>query len=166
MRRTETKEIDGLAFTVTQLPPRRAQALLLRVLASLSGAVGKAIAGLVSEKGSALDLRNADLDFAKMGEAIPSLFEKLTPAELEGIQKELLAQCIVEKEGKAQELWPVVDLVLDSPFTLLRVTLFAFEVNYGNFSAVLAERAQALMAAGARSSKASATSPETGRSGG
>ncbi len=168
-KRTEQRVIDGLTFEVTQLDPKRSQRLLLRVMGMLSGALGRAVSGLGGAGGGGkLSLRDLDVDFSKVGEAIPALFEKFTPEQFEELQKELLTYCTVERDGKWQQLWPVFDLVMaeaTTPFAGLKLALFAFEVNYGNFSEGLGARVRQMLEARA-ASPGSNTSQTTGPSGG
>lgn len=169
-RKTEEKEIDGIRFEVTQLDPKRSQRLLLRIMGHLSHAMGKAMAGVSGDPEKGLSLETMDLDFSKVGQAIPALFERLTPDEFEGIQKELLTYARAQRPGgEWVQLWPAFDLVMGeepaTPFTGFKVALFAFEVNYGNFSGVLADHARRLLA-GRKPSASPVQSVRTGTSGG
>jgi hypothetical protein len=95
-----------------------------------------------------------------MGAAVPALFLKLTPEAFEGVQQDLLAYCWVhDPELGRVELWPHFDRVLTGrPFAGMKLALWSFEVNYGNFSAALAAAVGQLRArAGAR---APASTPE------
>jgi hypothetical protein len=172
-RKVEVKEIDGIQFEVTQLDPKKSQRLLIRVLGHLSHVVGKAAAGISGDPEQGLSLATMDVDLSKVGAAIPALFERLTPDEFEAIQKELLTYARAQRPGADWvQLWPAFDLIMGeepaNPFTGFKVALFAFEVNFGNFSGVLAEHAQRLLAqrGRARQSGSPVQSVKTGTSGG
>lgn len=149
-RKTETTEIDGLKFTVTQLPGRKAAEMSVRLLTMLAPAVAKAGAGLGSVDWSRGASASVDMGrvFADMGLAAETLFARLTPDEIQRVSKELYAFAKVEENG--QEL-PMTDAVIDEVFAgragaLFRFLIFALKVNFADFGPALAEEFRAAMA--------------------
>jgi hypothetical protein len=161
-REKKEREIDGLRFEVTQMGARKAQEVLVRVSGILAPALGKAIAG--AGKASSGNVLDTQIDLAALGDALPALFQRLTPRELEDIQKELLENAYVTVGGQEQRVWTQWDSVMPNAFTGLKLTAFAFEVNFGNFFEGLGGRVAAL-AAGLRPSISPKNSPASGASG-
>ncbi len=138
-REAETREIDGFEVTVQQLPGRRGMRLFHRLMAAVGPALGAAAAKLGAGS-SALD---ADID---LGEATRVLFDRLTWAETEAIQKELLETAQVTINGNVGLLLPVVDEILAGRVsTLLKITAFAIEINFRDLFQ-MASSAQGLLA--------------------
>lgn len=167
-RETQRKVIDGIEFEVAPLGPRSAQRVLVRTMGLLSASMGKAFGALgAGTPGKPFSLSEAQVDFAALGEAVPALFARLTPEELEALQKELLGPAWALMDGKRLELWTYFDSVFAQAevFTPLKVTLFAFETNFGNFSAALAGSLEALRRGGGQKSTSSNTLRTTGLSG-
>jgi hypothetical protein len=148
-REAQQKEIDGLTFEVFPLEPKRAQRLLLRVAGLLAPSLGKALGAFNAEDGKPFDMAHAEVDFSALGAAVPALFEKLTPEELEAVQKELFSFAWhIASDGQRHAVWQFFDLVMSkegaTPWTPLKLTLFAWEANFGNFSGALVERLASL----------------------
>lgn len=130
--------IDGIKFTVGQLPYFRAQRLMPRI--------GKALGPALAQGFKALQGNGGTGDLEDLATAIGLLFEHLTPDEFEGIQRELFSAVMVD----GQPLEKAADIVLaGKPMTGLKVVAAALEVNFGNFSGVAKQwgaRAAAVMA--------------------
>lgn len=125
---TQERTIDGMKFTVTQLPAMKG----LRTLNRIGRVLGPAFAKVAGASGSG---NVTDMDLSKLGDAVEALFERLTDDELEQLTRELLAQATCD--GKL--LMPQFDLILAGKVdVILQLLRFAFEVNYGNFFAGLA----------------------------
>lgn len=148
---TKSKEIDGVTYTVTQLPGMKAlkmQPRLARVIAP------------------ALALASTDV-----GAGIASLFERLTPDELDAIARELLFN------ATADEI-PLFGTkgCFDSHFAgcserVLTLLRFAIEeVNFAGFFAafggMLARLASGAKKAAPGSASSSATTSAAGQAGG
>jgi hypothetical protein len=141
------KEIDGIKFTVRQLPAMKA----LRMLNRLTRTVGPAVASLGA----------GGLDMASLPEALAKLGEKLSDAELESITRELLADTTFQPVdgGPGGELMKVFDQTLAGrPETTLKLLAFALEANFANFFGdlqALAARRQGSPSAGQKPSPTS-----------
>jgi len=129
--KTEEKEIDGLRFSVTQLPGMRG----LRMSVRLGKLLGPALARAAGAATGGL----ASLDVSKLSGAVDALFEHLTEDEIESVTKALLESCLVTIEGKTGPLMPMFDTVMGGKVaTVYKLLRFAFEVNFGNFFGGLA----------------------------
>jgi hypothetical protein len=150
--RSETKEIRGTTFIVTQLTATRSLKLLNKV--------GKVLGPSLAHLGRAVeggDLRSANVDFGEIGSAAGALFERLSDDALfDAITRELLSGVTVQGKDGMTPLFPgastaTFDAVFaDHPSDAYRLMLFALEVNYQDFFgaiAALKDRAVALMAA-------------------
>src|SRR5579859_3153297 len=119
-----TKEINGVAFTVRQLPAMRA----LRMLNRLARTIGPAMASLGASGGT--------FDFESLATALAKLGDKLTDQELEGITRELLEGTTFQPSDGSPggALLPQFDVALQGkPDVTLKLLAFALEANYGNF---------------------------------
>jgi hypothetical protein len=111
---------DGIRVRVQMLPAMKAYLLLPRYAVALGHAASKL--------GQVSDLLDASV--GAMGAATMALFEKLTPAELDSITRELMSTATIDGEAFDK----AVDLKFRGKIlTLLKVVRFAFEVNYGDF---------------------------------
>lgn len=139
MRETRSKDIDGVTFTVQQLPALRASRLLFKLTKAVSPAVMK-LAG-------AGDLRNLmRADTSALSEAASMLFQAFTPEEFDALVREVLEGATITVDGRTVAALPGVDLELaGKTATLMRGVWFALGVNFGDFFDVL----RGLVAAGA-----------------
>ena len=140
MLKTESANIDGSTYEVTQLTPRRAMRLSVRIGKVLGPALAKA---------SGAAKAGGDTDISAFGDAVATLFDSLTPDELEFVSDELLYSLTRETDGKKLSASGAkFDLVMagESVMTIYKILRFAFEVNYGNFTSALVARFQAAMA--------------------
>lgn len=125
-RATQSQDIDGTMFAVSQLPAMRSMRLMHR----LAKAVGPAL--LKAAGGKAVSLK--ELDLSNAGEAAQMLFETFSENDFETLIRELLESATVEHEGRTIPLMPVFDVVMaGKPGTILKLLKFALEVNYGSF---------------------------------
>lgn len=135
----ETHEvtIDGIVYSVQQIPSRRALKLFNRLVRLCAPAA----AGAVQAVQSVSDLNNLKLSELNVGALVGSIgtiFERLTDAEFDNVCKELLTGArIVEGEDVADpdiSKGEVFDQHfkgrLENVYTLLH---FALKANYGNF---------------------------------
>lgn len=142
---TVEREIDGVVYKCGQLPAMRAVKLLNRLGRVLGPTLAKLGAALPATGGKLSDLDLSRLDFAKVGDAVSLLFEKLDDETLEKLLRELLSGVSFEEpDGKIGPLFPDSrTLAFDQHFkgrilSVGRVAAFAFEVNFGGFSDALA----------------------------
>lgn len=152
--RSETREIRGTTFTVTQLTATRS----LKLLNKIGKVLGPSLAhlGRAVEDGGG-DIRSADVDFGEIGSAAAALFEKLSDDALfDSITRELLAGVTVQSKDGIVPLFAgastaTFDAVFaDHPTDAYRLMLFALEVNYRDFFGAIAglkDRAVAMVAA-------------------
>lgn len=132
MRASKSKEIDGLSFTVQQLPGKRGSRLWFKLVRLLAPAMAKALGTLKLTGGASALMQN--LDLSNLGDAVGMLAEKLTPDEFEAIRDELLESATVTTGGNQFPLMTVYDDVMAGRVTTgLKVLQFAFEVNFGSF---------------------------------
>jgi hypothetical protein len=120
---TQTREIGGRTFTVTQLPPRRALKLLRRVVAVLGPPLAQ---GLSATSGRGLK----EVDLTALAPALEKLFEQLDDAELDALIDGALATARLD--GK--EVLPVFDLVFRGRLPdVFKLLVFALEVHFADF---------------------------------
>jgi hypothetical protein len=149
---TQERVIDGMTFRVTQLPAMRGVKMLNRLVRILGPAAGRAFAGADPSAGL------GGLDVGALGGAVAALTERLSDDELESIIRTLLETATVDNTP----LLPVFDLKLQGRMgSLLKLLGFALEVNYSNFTSVLA----ASVPQGLRTQLNSAGSSISGKSG-
>lgn len=128
-RATQSQDIDGTVFAVTQLPAMRSMRLMHRLAKAVGPAMLKAVGG------KAVSLK--ELDLASVGDAAQMVFETFSENDFEALIRELLEGATVDHEGRTIPLMPVFDLVLAGKVgTILKLLKFALEVNYGSFFAV------------------------------
>lgn len=127
MIETRERDIDGIHLAVSQLPAMKA----LRLSATLGKLFGTPLARALST----IDITNIGAsDVTAVGAAMLSLFEGLSPDQLEALTKELLGPATAD--GKP--LLATFDLVFAGKVdTIYKVLGFALEVNYGSFFDVL-----------------------------
>lgn len=127
MSRTESRTIDGLEVRSTKLPVMRRGPLALRLLQTIGPViVPVAMASKAADQVDASVLSGA---FAQV------------PADVDvnAIVREILAGTDVVADGKVVSLTSdaMINGVIDSFATLMRVCKFSLEVNYGDFFAEL-----------------------------
>lgn len=128
MRKQQTKTIDGMTFTVQQLPAMRAQRLKPRIVSILAGPAAK----IGTVLGGARRLE--DLDLGALAGAFDALAGKLSPDEYEAVTRELLETTLVQQGPNLIPLLPVFDdIMAGRTLTVDKLLLFAVEVNYGDF---------------------------------
>jgi hypothetical protein len=128
----QSRVIDGQTFTVSQLPGR----IALRTLNRLGKALGPAFAALMgSAKANGPTVNLGALDFASIGGALEALFSNLSDSDLDYFLDTLLETATVDN----QPLKKQIDILfMGRTDVLVRVLIFAVEVNYGNFTRALA----------------------------
>lgn len=138
MIENNTRTIDGIVFVVTQLPAIKALHVFHRLGKVVSPSLAKASAAL--QPGAALEKVN----LADLGGALESFFSSCTPADLDYFVKELLYATTAD----GAPLLQVLDVKLQGKvLTLLKLLVFAVEVNYADFFGPvrgLVARAQAI----------------------
>lgn len=150
---TQTKNIDGHDFTVTQLPGFRSMRMLNRLMRVLGPGLAKLAGEVQNAQRKLPKLRSVDqllnVDVSAFGEGLTELFAKLSDDELESITRALLEGTRVKSatitKGQDIELLPVFDVVMQGRvWTSLKLLVFAVEVNYGDFFASMGLRSGAL----------------------
>jgi hypothetical protein len=123
--RSETREIEGIVVTATQLPPLRALALMPRL--------GKVMAPLL-----ALDGVTAETDVESLVPVILKVLDSLEDDQAVALVRDLLASSTAQLDGK---LYPLnTDSMLTGVFggnvmAMVKAAVFAVEVNFGDFFA-------------------------------
>jgi hypothetical protein len=124
-RRAETQTIDGVQFTVQQLPAMRSMKLMHKLAKALGPAMLKAV-------GSGGSLK--ELNLGNAGDAAQMLFEKFSADDFEALIRELLETALVTRGGSQIPLMPVFDdEMCGKPDTVLKLLRFALSVNYQSF---------------------------------
>lgn len=140
MQKTEEVELDGLVFSITQLPAGRAWDLMIRL-----GAVVGPVLAKAGGAASSLELgRDGSFDLSKMnvselGNAVELFFSKLSVAEAKSIRDALLAtvKCNGADVSKTFDL-----LFQGRMMVLLKLLGQCVRVNYSDFSEGLGELAR------------------------
>nr|AGC71920.1 hypothetical protein [uncultured bacterium A1Q1_fos_25] len=162
-REPQTKIIDGYTVQVQALPVFKGQRLFVRLLKTVGGSIGPALAALASSGSKGL----GDMD---LSQHLPTMFSALSPEETEAITRELLTGAIIDPFGNPQNLLAVCDVVFQgSVLTLLKCALFAAEVNFGDFRGIVVgmlDDARRKAQSKANPSLGSNGSPTSGPSGG
>lgn len=162
-REPQIRLIDGHTVQVQALPVFKGQRLFVRLLKTVGGSIGPALAALASSGSKGL----GDMD---LSQHLPAMFSALSPEELEGITRELLTGAVLDPHGKPQDLLSVADIVFQgSVLTLLKCALFAVEVNFGDFRGIVVgmlDDARRKAQSKESPSPASSGSPTSGPSGG
>ena len=153
-RDPQIRVIDGYTVQVQALPVFAGQRLFVRLLKTVGGSIGPALAALASSGSKGL----GDID---LSQHLPTMFSALSPEEMEGITRELLTGAVLDPYGSPQNLLAVCDLVFQgSVLTLLKCAMFAVEVNFGDFRGIVVG-----MLDDARRKAQSKESPSMGSSG-
>lgn len=129
MREPQTKEIDGIAFTVRPLSGMKGTTFLPR----LNKVLGPALGALAASRGV--------LDASALKDALVALGDRLDEKEMEHIVRTLLGDCNFQPtDGSAGgALMSTFDIVMQGrPETVYKLLAFALEVNYSGFFPVLA----------------------------
>jgi hypothetical protein len=122
----ESREIDGIMITTTQLPPMRAfplMAKLGKILAPALGAIG--------------DI-DPESDVKELGPALASLFGQLNEVDSTNLILEIFANTSAQSEGKLSPLNTdaMVNMVFAGKFvSMLNAMRFVLEVNFADFFA-------------------------------
>lgn len=143
MRESQSKTIDGLTFTVGQLPAMRAVKLMHRLARAVGPAMLKSLAG--ANVASVKDIANLDLNLGDAADGVAMMFDKFTENDLEALIRELFETATVVHNGNTVPLMPVFDHVMQGRAgTVMKAVKFALEVNYQDFlGALLAQVAGA-----------------------
>ncbi len=120
---SKTTEIQGASYEVTQLGAMRGLKLLTRI----GAAVGPAMAQLARAGEEGFDIGVA-------GEALQKLFQKLNEAEIEHFVTEMLFGGALKRNGAPMQKNMFELEMAGQAMTILKLLVFAFEVNYGDFS--------------------------------
>src|SRR6266702_710808 len=122
MREPRTAQIDGFAYRIGTLPPRRALRLGNRIVR----AAGPGLVALVASPGSSL----GDLDISVLGEVLRTVFAQLTPDEQDAIMEELFSAVQVEQNGRAAGVMAIFDAHFDGRLpAALQLMWVAFREN-------------------------------------
>ena len=129
MLETKRKNIEGLDVAVTQFAGRRNFSLLLNI----AKVVGPTMAAAGSNVKSTEDLMNADLDIDRIGQV---LFNSMDTRVVTGLVDDLLSSTFVNDRPLSDQF----DEVFAGPdlWKLPKIIAFVIEVNFGNFSGLVA----------------------------
>jgi hypothetical protein len=126
MLEPSTKNIDGLTIVISPLPARQGLRVLHRLGKSISPSVSRMIG--LARGGMEIDL--SELDVVSLSQALSNFFETCSEKDLDYFIDQLLDAAIVNN----QRLLDVVNTVFQAKvLTLLKVLVFAVEVNYQDF---------------------------------
>jgi hypothetical protein len=129
---TQEKEIGGHTFEVSQLPARKALKTLNRLGKVFGPAIAQALAAF-GGNGGEVDLSR--LDVGKLGGAIEALFGNLDDKDLDFFVDTFFESATIDGRPLLKQLDVALQGKID---TLLKLLVFAVEVNYGNFTGALA----------------------------
>lgn len=138
-RKTLERTIDGMAFTIGQLPAMRAVAVFNRLVSIAGPVVEKVFAGTGV---ASLKLDLMSLDVGKAAGAVGQLFSSLPQPEFEKLVKELLATATVQEGDGFTDLGKpgAIDRLFTGQITtLFKVLAAAIEVNFDDFRDALGE---------------------------
>lgn len=124
--KTETKEIDGVEYSVTQWPAETALLNKMKLIKIFGASLGLLISGLDMAKDAEIDL--SDVDFSG---AIAKIFESTDPEELVSILK----SCIVGVACNDKRITNSSFTELfsgDSLSSVYKIFIFVIQVNYSN----------------------------------
>lgn len=140
MLKTDTCVINGATYSITQLPAMRGMRLFARVARFLGPALGKL--GVSGQKAGGVSEE-------VLGAAVEALFERLAPDEFEAVLTEFFWS--LKRDGRdvaPKASGSQFDLEMAGQLvTILQLVKFAFEVNFGNFTAAAAVKMAVLPAA-------------------
>jgi hypothetical protein len=124
--KTETVDVDGLKFTITQLPGGRAYDLLMDLLTVAAPAAATALAGKDMD---------SNVGAAEVAAALGKALEALPREKRRPLLGELFASVTHQNVPVMEQL----DVLFQGRMmTLMKLKLEAIRVNYGNFSGALA----------------------------
>lgn len=150
-RLTKSKTIDGLTFTVTQLPGMRGALLSWRLGEVLGPALLRALSGvkdldsLKPDKLMETDVKDLGKLLESTSAGVEQLMAKFRPADLEALIRELCDDATVTENGQEMPLMRVFDLVMAGrPATVFKLIQFALEVNFQDFFGGVLARVMAM----------------------
>lgn len=122
--RSETRDIDGMSMTTTQLPALRSLALMTRLSKIIAPALGYL---------DGLDLKS---DISALGPALAALFAGLDGEQAQALAREILIASTIVIDGRMVALSD--GTMIDHAFSgkmksFLGALKFALEVNYSDF---------------------------------
>jgi hypothetical protein len=138
--KTERKTIDGHTVESTVLPGLFALRLKTRLMKKIFPSIGKFVSSvkidqLKESKKTFGDVLEC-LDMEGVGNALEAVAANVEPAELQEIILQTLSQTRVDNKEAGNE--DIFNLLFAGKMMLMyRIFLFALEVNYGDFLAVL-----------------------------
>lgn len=142
---TQSRDIDGMTFQISQLTPKLAAKVANRLRRAAAPAIG---AMLESSKAGQ---KITDLDVEKLANALGAI--DLSDEDMDYFPDTLLQGAFVTVDGKTSQLMPQFNLIFQGKLnTMFKVLAFAVEVNFGDFFV-------ALRALGAGQAKAQSPSP-------
>lgn len=137
MQEAKPKTIDGITFTVQQLPYRKSARLMHKLVGALGPALLRSLAGAPMPdfaKGGAGAAMAADLDLGNVAVGMQALFDRFSAEDFDRLVNELFETTTVAGEGLEGLLLPQLDFAMAGRHgTMLKAIQFALEVNYGNF---------------------------------
>lgn len=155
-------EIDGAAYTIGTLPPRRSLRLQNRLLRAVGPAIAQLIASVKPGPGGRVAL--GEIDLVAIAAGVQGLMAQLTADEQDAIMAELLSTVIVVQNGRSAPVMSVFDDHFEGRLpAVYKLMWAALEANFGGFFGPLL--AAARTAGAAFLSKGSSGTSPSGSSG-
>lgn len=138
----ETREIDGITFTVTQMPAMKAVTLLTFIGKRL----GPALARAVSSAQQALGANMTQEDVVVVAEGVGGLLNALEESDAERLLRDMVFdKTVMQFDGKGAHVKrDTFDALFQGKVgTVYKLIAFAFEVNYADFLDALRTKVRA-----------------------
>jgi len=127
-KKIQSKKIDGIEFTVQQMPGMAS----IRFLAVMGQKIGPALSVVGRELQGVKSLK--DLNEGSIGAIVAASFLNITPDDAEAITRELVSMATAVEGGKSRDLSVEFDDFFQGrPMLVFKVLGFSLEVNYGSF---------------------------------
>jgi hypothetical protein len=131
---TETRDIRGLTVRCTQLPARRAYALVPKLGAIMAPALAELETSQIKDLGA--------VDLSAVGPAFQRFFQALEDADADKLMMQLLSSTSVIKDGDLFDLTSgaKIDQAFEGNLPALFQTLwFSVELNFADFIGAVSE---------------------------
>lgn len=140
MREAKEKEIDGVVYRINQMAPTKASVWVVKLLGIVAPAL--ALCG-GAEKIEFKDLMKLNVTGLDLSKGLSLFFEKVTPDDFLKLQRDVLLGDLVTFSKEGGDFKKVTNLDLHfaqfSGAHMMKVLMFALEVNFKDFLPALAE---------------------------
>lgn len=136
MIKSDTRTIDEVSFTVTQMPATKG----LRVLGFVGKRIGPALSGIIKAAKSLRMGEKDEVDFDVLAVSVGELLQSLDEGDMERLLKEMVYDKTImqDESGGKQVNASTFDALFQGRVGLaLKLIAFAFEVNYADFFSAL-----------------------------